>query len=406
MNNHAIYSSLGLSPVEMVILQGTSFCNLNCKYCDLSVEGRKTRATMELSLVERFFDELFRGGFVAPEVLVLWHSGEPLALPPAYYDEAIERILRLKDELAPKNVEVRFAIQTNGVLINEEWCRFFRRHADRLELGVSCDGPDELHDLFRVNWAGKSTHAQVVHGMDLLHEHGIRYKIIAVVTRQTLREPERFYEFFFNRREQLSGFHFNILADGNSADWDLSYSAKDQAAYRSFYRRMLQLNQASRDEGHSFSILNFEQGIARILAGKSASALSFVEQASAPLRSINLDASGNVTTFYAGLSVNLLPGEYGDGQGLSLGNVLTMSLDEMFRSDKLQRIMSDFARSTRACRESCEYFSVCPGGFEILKKQAHGTFEASETNECLIHVKTLVDVLLDDIHAHLELKAC
>jgi uncharacterized protein len=405
MTNRAFSSALHLLPVELVVLQGTSLCNLNCTYCDLSVQSRRTRATMEPILIERFFSELFKSGFVAPEVTVLWHSGEPLTLPPDYYDEAIERILRLKDLFSPKELSLRFGIQTNGVLIDESWCRFFKRHSDRLEVGVSCDGPSDLHDLFRVNWNGNTTHMQTLRGMDLLHSHGIKYKVIAVVTRPTLDRPEQFYKFFFDRREQLSGFHFNILAAGSSPQPDLSYSAQDRAAYRSFYQRLLDLNRASHNEGRPFEILNFAQGAARILATKSTSTLSFMEQASAPLRSINLDARGNVTTFYAGLSADLLREEYGDGNGLCLGNIVEVDLEEMIRSEKLKRMMKDFAASTNACRESCEYFSVCPGGFEILKRQSHGSFQACETAECVIHVKTLVDVLLDDIQAHVNSQA-
>jgi len=402
MTNHVFSPSVGLSPVELVVLQGTSFCNLNCTYCDLSPDSRSTKSSMDSALLERFFGELFVSGRFAPELKVLWHSGEPLTLPPSYYDEAIDIILRLRDALAPGTVSLRFGIQTNGVLIDDNWCAFFKRHASRLDIGVSCDGPSDLHDLFRVNWNGKSTHLQVLRGMDLLQSNGIKYKIIAVVSRQTLQNPDRFYQFFWNRREQLSGFHFNVLADCNSPDSELAYSVEDRSAYYSFYRRMLELSRASQNGGNPFEILNFAQGTARILASKNSNGPTFFEQSSAPLRSLNVDSRGNVTTFYAGLSADVLPDEYGDGNGFSLGNILKMNLEDMVRSDKLQRIMQDFATSKHACETTCEYFSVCPGGFDILKRRSLGTFEASETAECVIHVKTLVDVLLDDIEAHLE----
>ncbi|MGC2193352.1 MAG: radical SAM protein [Terriglobales bacterium] len=395
----------GLSPIELIVLQGTSFCNLNCKYCDLSVESRRTKSAMEPKLIDRLFREVFESGRLAPEVTVLWHSGEPLTLPPSYYDEAIGLILRLKDMLTPDNISLKFGIQTNGVLIDDDWCRFFKRHEKRLDVGVSCDGPSDLHDLYRVNWNGRTTHLQTVRGMDLLHRHGITYKIIGVVTRKTLRQPDAFYKFFFDRREHLSGFHFNILAEGKSSDPDLAYSRDDRELYYSFYRRILELNRETHNAGHEFEILNFSQGTARIVASNRAGEPGFFEEASAPLKSLNVDAHGNVTTFYAGLSIDVLRDAYGDGKGLSLGNIFEMSLEDMARSTKLQRIMQDFALSKRACKASCEYFSVCSGGFDILKKQSLGTFEASETVECLIHVKTLVDALLDDIGDHLELRA-
>ncbi len=354
---------------------------------------------MESKLVERLFTELFKSRHLARDLTVIWHSGEPLTLPPTYYDEAIAVILRLKEAYSRDDVELKFDIQTNGVLIDEEWCQFFKRHEARLAVGISCDGPAVLHDRFRLNWNGGSTLARTVRGMDLLQAHGLRYKIIAVVTGRTLADPEPFYDFFFHRREHLTGFHFNILARGGpSTDPDLSYSAEDRAAYYLFYRRMLDLGHAKRLEGEPFDILNFSLATARLLGPKTEAKPS---DSSAPLRSLNIDAAGNVTTFYAGLSLDVLRNEYGDDLGMSLGNILETTFQEMVRSPKLPRILQDFERSDRSCRESCDYFPVCSGGFEITKKQSFGTFEASETVECLIHVKTLVDAVLDDIEDHL-----
>jgi uncharacterized protein len=387
-------------PVELVVLQGTSLCNLNCTYCDLSERSRKTKAVMSGALIERFFSQLFTSVPLASEVTILWHSGEPLTQSPIYYDEAIDQILRLRQKLIGSKSSIRFGIQTNGTLIDENWCQFFLRHADHLEVGVSCDGPSELHDLFRVDWAGKVSHAKTLRGMQLLHRHGIKYKLIGVVTRQTLAKPDEFYKFFFERRDELTGFHFNILASATSTKSDLSYSVTDRTVYQNFYRRMLELSQASCEEGYPFEILNFAQGAARILCTKSAGDPSFSEEAIAPLRSVNLDAQGHVTTFYAGLSSMTLPDEYGDGCGLSLGNIWQEELTKMIGSEKMRRMIEDLAGSAETCRTYCEYFSVCPGGFEILKKQTHGTFRAHETSECVIHVKTLIDVLLEDIQHH------
>jgi uncharacterized protein len=388
-----------LSPVQLIVLQGTSFCNLNCTYCDLSAESRRTRSVMELGLIERLFSELFKSGRLAREVTVVWHSGEPLTLPPSYYEEAISLILGLRDALVGDAIAVRFDIQTNAVLINNEWCEFFKRHARVLDVGVSCDGPAELHDAFRLTWNGRATHAKVTRGMDLLQQHGIRYKIIAVATKAALSEPEKFFRFFFDRRMYLSGFHFNLLAEAVSDNPDLAYSAADRAPYYAFFRRLLELGREAHDE---FEILNFSQGLARIAKAQAADTPIYLEETSAPLKSLSIDAKGNVTTFYAGLSIDVLKDLYGDGKGLSIGNITEMDFEDMARSDKLQRIMRDFEASTRSCRASCEYFSVCSGGFEITKKLRCGTFDASETNECIIHVQTMVDALLDDVCEHLD----
>jgi uncharacterized protein len=389
-----------LDPIELVVLQGTSFCNLDCSYCDLSRESRRTRRIMAPELIERVFSELFTSGHLAPEVTVIWHSGEPLTLPVAYYDDAIERILRLKDRLVGDAVSISFDIQTNGTLIDRTWCEFLKRHQRHLKIGVSCDGPAEMHDAFRKNWSGHPSLAKTLRGMELLSVHGIKHKVIAVVTDATLADPEGFLAFFEARRDTLSGFHFNILADAGGGA-GLSYRSEDRRRYYDFYRRLLELGLAGSSD---FRIQNFALGLDRILRADDA-ASSWTEQASAPLKSINIDTSGNVTTFYAGLSIDVLADEYGDGKGLSIGNILETTFAEMVRSEKLRRILRDFSASTAFCRDSCEYFGVCPGGFEITKRIAHGDFRAGETPECVVHVKALTDALLDDAARHLDARS-
>lgn len=390
-----------LNPIELIVLQGTPFCNLNCSYCDLSPQSRRLRLVMSRPLIERIFTELFTSDLLAPHVQVIWHSGEPLTLPCSYYDQAIEQILRLKQELAGDAVSVTFDIQTNGALVNEKWCAFFKRHQAYLKVGVSCDGPAQMHDAFRRNWSNNATHAKTLNGMELLRAHRIPFKVIAVVTERTLANPEGFLDFFYERADALSGFHFNILAgaDGNAPD--LSYNPADRQRYYDFYRRILALG-AVRGEDSGLVVQNMAQGLERVLRPWNGRYGSRVEEASAPLKSLNFDANGNVTTFYAGLSPDVLPDEYGDGHGLSIGNIMETSLLEMVQSEKLLAMMGDFEASTEFCRRTCEYFDVCTGGFELTKRNVHGTFAAGETTECIIHVKALADALLDDIALHLD----
>lgn len=390
--------------VELIVLQGNSFCNLNCRYCDLSVESRRATAVMPMELVAKLFDDLFRSGRLAPQVTIVWHSGEPLTLPPSYYDEAIGHILDLNETLSGGSVSVSFKIQTNAVLINEDWCAFFKRHRAVLDIGISCDGPASMHDAYRRNWNGRATHAQTARGMELLQKHGIPYKIIAVVTPPALSDPDTFFDYFHERRDYLSGFHFNILAEAHSDDPTLAYSAADRTPYYNFYRRLLARTSEADEAGMPFKIANFSQALARIMAAQAPGAPLHFLETSAPLKSLSVDARGNVTTFYAGLGIDVLQDLYGDGKGLSIGNILETPFETMVQSAKLQAIIQDFAISTRACKETCEYFSVCPGGYEVTKKRTLGTFAASETAECAIHVKALVDAVLDDIDDHLNMQ--
>ena len=128
----------GLAPTEMVVLQGTPYCNLNCSYCDLSAESRKQRHIMSLNTIERVFSDVFTQAVHARELSVVWHSGEPLTLSPDYYQQAIDLIYRLRDKHATKEVDLTFDFQTNAVLISDQWVRFFKSNEDFVRLGVSC----------------------------------------------------------------------------------------------------------------------------------------------------------------------------------------------------------------------------------------------------------------------------
>ena len=119
---------------------------------------------------------------------------------------------------------------------------------------------------------------------------------------------------------------------------------------------------------------------------------------SRPFRSLSVDTSGNVSTFYAGLTADESKDVYGDGKGLLIGNLLTEDLEQIAQSAKLRRIAEDFETSHRACEAHCDYWSVCSGGYNLIKHKRFGTFDATETPECFIHVKTLARTLLDDMN--------
>lgn len=383
-----------IAPVEMVVLQGTPFCNLNCSYCDLSVESRKRRDTMSLSTLERVFTDIFENDLAADHVAIVWHSGEPLTLPTGYYQQAIDLITRLRNQKARRDIELEFDFQTNAVLISEDWIEFFKRNQHQLHLGVSCDGPASMHDAFRKNWGGKSTHSKVVAGMQKLVEAEIPFKVISVITDETLRDPDGFLEFFIRWSDALSGFHFNIIADGTLADQTgLTYGRQDRDRYYNFYRRLLRRTQSRSMDAAVFDVQNFTQAIARILRPDN----DTVAIASLPIRTLNVDAAGFVTTFYAGLEKSAFADHYDDGLGLALGNILHSSLEQMLNTSKFRRISADFKNSQAVCKATCDYYQLCSGGFELSKLSEHGTYNAAETAACSIIVKTLADAVLDDI---------
>lgn len=389
-----------LRPVEQIVLQGTSLCNLDCRYCDLSQESRRNSARMPVEWVTELLQQLVSQDLLAPGVCIVWHSGEPLTLAPAYYAAAIDAVLDFMAHHAPR-IAVTFDFQTNATLINDEWCDFFQKFADVVRLGVSCDGPQNTHDAFRIGWSGRGSFARTQRGMARLDERGIPYNVIAVVTDRTMAAPEEFFEFFLERRQSMTDFHFNVLASPVHGIDGLGYCNTDRDRFRRFYERMLELSQTTSALGISLPIRNLTQAMHRIAALDQPDTPTYVRETSAPLRSLNMDALGNLTTFHAGLDIGTHAQRYQDGEGFGLGNLQREPLSEMLESAKFARMRADFASMHRRCEAECEYFGVCAGGFELSQMRALDADPRApaETVECLIHVKALTDAVVNVLEA-------
>ena len=124
-----------------------------------------------------------------PEVRFSWHGGEPTILGLDYFF----RIVELQRKHQSPQQRILNGIQTNGILLNEEWCRFFA--AEGFSVGLSLDGPQELHNSFRLTKDEKPTHKDVMRGYKLLQEHNISCDILCVVNAKNVRFPAQIYNF-------------------------------------------------------------------------------------------------------------------------------------------------------------------------------------------------------------------
>ena len=231
--------SISIGPLEMVVLQGTSFCNLNCSYCYLSEQSRRNKSMMGMPTIETTFEKLFSSQYIKEALLVSWHTGEPLVLKPSYYRKAIDTILKVKKSKSLSNFKIRFDIQTNGTLIDQEWCDLINEFDGILAIGISCDGPAFLHDIYRKNWSDKPTHNLTHAGMKLLCDNNIKFDVIAVISPETLDYPVEFLEYFSQFTSHIREFHFNLhdeffIDSGESKKIDL-YAKK----YDYFLRSLL-----------------------------------------------------------------------------------------------------------------------------------------------------------------------
>lgn len=169
-----------------------SVCNLACDYCYYLEKSNLykdiSKHVMSDELLEKFIREYIQAQTMS-SVLFTWHGGETLMRPLSFY----KRVMELQKRYAGgRNIEN--CIQTNGTLLTDEWCEFFR--ANNWLVGVSVDGPQEFHDEYRRNRQGKPSFVKVMQGIRLLNKHGVEWNALAVVNDFNGDYPLDFYHFF------------------------------------------------------------------------------------------------------------------------------------------------------------------------------------------------------------------
>ena len=166
----------GPQAFNIMIKPAGSLCNLRCHYCYYLDKaeiygGREPRMTLEM--LEVFVREYIAANDV-PEVVFNWHGGEPLLMGLDFYRKALE--LQRKYSAGKK---INNTLQTNGTLVTPEWARFFREN--NFLVGVSLDGPKDVHDRYRTGKGGASTFDRVVKGISELYKAGVQYNVMATV---------------------------------------------------------------------------------------------------------------------------------------------------------------------------------------------------------------------------------
>jgi uncharacterized protein len=361
--------------VEMVVLQPTAFCNIDCSYCYLP--DRNDKRVLAQSTVTRLFDELFASGWAAPQLTVVWHAGEPLVVPVAFYREAFATIERMR----PASVALTHAFQTNGMLIDDAWCALFRDW--KVGVGVSLDGPRALHDANRRTRSGAGTFDRTVAGIRHLQAHGLPFHVISVLSSASLDDPDGLLAFYL----ELGIDHvcFNVEESEGSHVSQLFAGADLQQRYEAFLRRFWH---KAREDGRIRFVREIDLALPRVFRPSEMPTRNVQVE---PLAMLNVDAHGNVSSFSPEL-LGLKNPAYGD---FLLGNINTQSLAAIHQACLDSAMHRDIQRGVAACRAGCEYFSVCGGGAPVNKLFETGAFTGTRTSFCTLTQIVPTDLILE-----------
>lgn len=364
----------------LVVLQPTTFCNIDCQYCYLP--DRSTRKRMSIAVVRRIASEVFGTNLYSGEIAFLWHLGEPLSVPCDFYEQAFSEIARIAQEHRRKFVHV---FQTNATLLNESWIALIKKH--QVRLGVSLDGPAFIHDQQRITRRGTGTHAEVLKGVRLLQQHDVSFGVIAVLTNFTLDYPDEFFNFYSDHGISQVGYNIDEIEGVHTTTSFVHDEAL--ARYKRFLARIIHLSDSS---GGAVRFREAWDNMRTIVAGNSPYNL-----ANKPLRILNFDVDGNFSTYCPEL-VAAKSERYGD---FVMGNILTNGLDELFTNPIFQLVNREVEEGLSLCERTCPYWKYCGGGEPSSKFFQYGRFDVAETTTCRIHKQATVDVLVDYLEAKL-----
>ncbi len=337
-------------------------CNLDCTYCPYhNPGGDDPGQVMSLQDLGRLIGQAIEGQNTSHYVFS-WQGGEPLLAGQGFFEEA----LRLQKEYTPAQAEIVNEIQTNGLLLDAEWCTFLRNRNFRVAL--SADGPVPVHDAFRRDRNGKGTARRVLQAALLLQQHRIPFTALVAVHASSVEQPDAVYDYVRNQL-RASAMHFipiverrntqevipgkwtrrDLWALGNPqlrpsklgvvTEWSVDFDA-----YGEFLKRIFEIWR--QDDVETMAIPLFDSLLAQWLDEP----VRFCEMGEVCGSSLAVDWDGTVYS----CPVFLYP-EY------ALGNIRESSLGELAASPQQTAFGRAKADISLDC-EKCEFLFACHGG--------------------------------------------
>ncbi len=326
--------------VSVLIKPVSGQCNMKCEYCfycdvaqrrDTTDFGRMSKETLE-EIVRKVFAVADRSASFS------FQGGEPTLRGLAFYRSFIEMQKRYNE----KNIPVTNCLQTNGILINEEWARFLGENS--FLVGLSLDGPREVNDKFRKLADGEGSHSKVIRAARLMKKYGVDFNILFTLTSESVKNPGKLYSFF--RKNEFDFLQFMPCIDPYEGMRGRdNYSLKPQE-FGNFLRKFFDRWSEEVLSGGSISVRYFDN-LVSMAAGLPPEACSMRGMCSCQFI-FEADGSCYPCDFYV-------------SEEWCLGNIKDHSLQELFDSANGKAFLATGTELSAECRK-CKWFPICRGG--------------------------------------------
>ncbi len=329
-----------MPPLNLLIKPASSLCNMKCKYCFYNsiAENRLTKSygIMSSDLLEKLIERAFQ--YVEGFCTFAFQGGEPTL---AGLDFS-EKFVRYVNKYNVNKVKIQYAIQTNGISIDQSWTDFFS--ANNFLVGISLDGPRDIHDGFRQNKSGKGSFDKVMKAIELFNRSNVQYNILCVVHALTARHSQKIFNFY--KRNHFRYLQFIPCIDPlGQKPGENNYSLTPEM-YAHFLNTIFDAWYSEITSGHPISIRYFDN-LAGMLIGY-------------PPESCGM--SGICTAYFViEADGSVYPCDFYATDEWRLGNINEEGFHELIKTEAAERFVETSRYIDPSCRV-CTYYSLCRGG--------------------------------------------
>lgn len=340
--------------ISMLIKPSSSSCNLQCSYCFYHSTSNKRKESNKGFMNEKTLQAVVDKAFdCEPDsITFVFQGGEPTIIGLDFYKKFVDYVNRKNEN----KIQVQYNIQTNGVLINPEWCEFLKKYS--FVVGVSLDGLEEIHNKYRLGNSGNFE--KICEVIDLLNAHKIKTTVLTVVTPEISSKVEEVYNFY--KEKNYTNLHFMpCIEDFNDTEGEsVALSSKEFEGFLiklfdMWYEDYLKFKFVHiRFFDNVVKMLNCYQPMMCGMQGKCS--IQYV-----------IEADGSVYTC-----------DYYCLDEFQIGNINTDSLPEIFESENARKFIADSVELSENCK-NCEVFPLCKGGCRRMRQtDINGTLGANK----------------------------
>ncbi len=350
-----------LRRLTLIVKPVSSNCNLRCKYCYHLEQQQESYPHMTEKTIKELIKQVSQ--ITNKEIYFIWHGGEPLLIGKDFYQEvvSIQSLYLIKDTY-------RNSIQTNGTLLTDEWTTFLAEN--RFRIGVSLDGPAEIHDHNRIFRNGLGSFDKLISGLSILKDKNIRTGIITVISKKSLRRGREILDFLIEN--DFKRINFSPFAEKNNKGFIEGSLMPEE--YADFMIEVFDYWIEKDDP--EIKIQNLENFFQKLIGGKAL----FCHSTNRCSSYLSVDWNGDV----------FLCGRFLGIPNFKLGNILENTLLEIMKSPVYLNIAKQVSSFANECKE-CKWKKVCFGGCSYYRYMNGGILNSpyyfcSSTKTILEHM--------------------